>query len=128
MEMSLRCCLTCARPFSDRATWRAREISAEVRYCSAGCRRNKPTQRDRALEQKVMSALEASIHIEFKVLEEELALQEASDKRRLERAIKRLALRGELQIKREGRVEAEPGNARKPFSISLPPPSGQGAY
>ena len=76
-----------------------------------------------------MSALKSSAtDVKLKVLEDLLALQEASDKRRLERAVKRLALRGELQLKREGRVEAEPGNARRPFSISLPPPSGRGAY
>lgn len=120
MEMILRCCRTCARPFSDRASWRSRQISESLRYCSAGCRRTKPTQRDRALEQRVLDALAvADAHVELKELQEALKLQATPDKTRLERAVKRLALRGALQIWRNGRVEVEPGNARKPFSVAL---------
>lgn len=49
-------CATCGRSIAWRKKWE--RDWASVRYCSDGCRRHKPTEVDRALEQAILRLLD----------------------------------------------------------------------
>ena len=119
MERELGHCLTCARPFTDRRSWRARSVSSEVKYCSDGCRRAKPRASDRALEEQLLSLLsrQAAQSLPLKVIEERLQVSGERARRRLMWAARRLALRGDLTFSQRGRV-VDPGRARGPVVVS----------
>ena len=118
MERELGHCRTCARPFTDRRAWRARDLSHEVKYCSDGCRRAKPRARDRQLEERLLALLaEASgARLPLAALEERLGAREEGERRRLMWAATRLAVRGAVILSQGGRA-VDPGRARGPLMI-----------
>lgn len=119
MESPSKFCQTCARPFADRKSWQSRGISDQIRYCSAACRRSKPHAYDLGLEARVMQAIQQTSVQPMLFSELALRLQvHEQQRKRLEWAVRRLALRGKLTLIQAGRM-IDPGHARHPYHISL---------
>jgi hypothetical protein len=113
-------CKSCGRFFSDRASWRSRGVSSEVRYCSAQCRRARPNKRDHALERELLVALLAHTSpLELSVLSERLRVPtEQGAQRRLRCALRRLSHLNALTLTQNGRA-VQPGQDRGPLSVYL---------
>jgi len=122
MESLLGHCATCARPFHDRKSWRARAVSHEVKYCSASCRRAKPKAWDRALEERLSALLAEAqpARQELKSVVERLGLEAERERQRLVWAMRRLAVQGLISLYQEGRA-VEPGSAKGPLALELSP-------
>ena len=113
-------CKSCGRFFSDRASWRSRGVSSEVRYCSAQCRRARPSKRDHELERDVLRALLASPSpLELSALSERLQVpDEQGAQRRLRCALRRLNHLNALTLTQNGRA-VQPGQDRGSLSVCL---------
>jgi hypothetical protein len=97
-------------------TWRkAWERSFDqVRYCSKACRRARLTAGDVALEAEVLAALRASRR--GAVIDPEQAV--GGERESVRRAVRRLAVRGEVEVVQRGRV-VDPSRARGPLGVRL---------
>jgi len=105
-------CPRCGRRFEYRARW-ARSWQS-VRYCSERCRRTRPTRTDRALEAAIEELLRA--RRSKTICPSEVARRVGGDDWRglMERtraAARRLAERGELEIRQRGE-RVDPSEAR----------------
>jgi hypothetical protein len=108
-------CARCGRRFSWRKKW-ARSW-ADVRYCSASCRRRKVGASDRALERRIMNVLEADPGREQAL--HELA-GDAAEQEPLRQAARRLANDGHVLLQQDGRV-IDPRDLHGPVMVTLPP-------
>ncbi len=108
-------CVSCGRRMEWRAKWAANW--AEVRYCSAACRRRGVTPTDQELEAKILSLLAAAPTI---YPSDAARAVGGDDWSRLEeparRAARRLVAAGEVQITQAGSV-VDPSTAKGPFRI-----------
>lgn len=118
-----RICESCGRTIEWRRKW-ARDWE-NVRYCSAGCRKQKPGDTDRALEAAILGLLaqrargaticpsEAAKHVG--------GLEEASWRPLMEparRAARRLVANGDIDITQRGHV-VDPSTAKGPVRLRL---------
>lgn len=113
-------CAGCGRAFAWRRKW-ARSWP-QVRYCSEACRRQKPSDTDRALEASILALLEgrasgaticpseAARHVDPQRWR---ALME-----RTRRAARRLAASGRVVITQRGHV-VDPSRARGAIRVRL---------
>lgn len=110
-----RTCVSCGRRIQWRAKWAANW--AEVRYCSADCRRRGVTQVDRDLEARILTLLMAGSSIGSADAAHAVG---GADWRDLvepaRRAARRLVSTGQVQIIQGGSV-ADPSTAKGPFRI-----------
>ena len=108
-------CLTCGRPFDQRAKWRSR--GQEVKYCSTRCRNTRPSRAERERE----SRLKEAVSREIKPLEEAcLEAGYSADQNGLRQcrwAARRLAHRGEVTLIQRGQ-SVEPGYDRGPLHLT----------
>lgn len=108
-------CVSCGRRIQWRAKWAANW--AEVRYCSADCRRRGVTQVDRDLEARILTLLMAGSSIGSA----DAAHAVGGDGWRdlvepARRAARRLVSTGQVQIIQGGSV-VDPSTAKGPFRI-----------
>ena len=100
-----------------RASWTSRGVVPK--YCSAGCRRHKPTALDRELEDTVLRLLETPPR-GATICPSEAARAVTEDWRplmeRTRRAARRLVAAGRVVITQKGRV-VDPSTARGPIRI-----------
>ncbi|MEM9556776.1 MAG: DUF2256 and DUF3253 domain-containing protein [Acidobacteriota bacterium] len=111
-------CATCGRSFAWRARWA--RVWDEVRYCSARCRREKPSALDRALETAILDLL-ATRAVGATICPSEAARAVRRDAwrplmERARRAARRLVARGELEITQRGQV-VDPSTAKGPIRL-----------
>lgn len=100
-----------------RASWTSRGVVPK--YCSAGCRRHKPTALDRELERTLLRLLSERTRgatlcpseVARSVAEEWRPLME-----RTRRAARRLVASGQVVITQKGRV-VDPSTAKGPIRI-----------
>jgi hypothetical protein len=118
-EPASKPCARCGRVITWRRKW-ARDWEA-VRYCSDACRRARPSARDQALEQAILSLLEGRAR-GATLCPSEAARAVASDWRPLmepaRQAARRLVAAGQLEITQGGRV-VDPSTARGPIRLRL---------
>ena len=112
-------CVTCGRTFSWRKAW-ARDWD-QVRYCSAGCRSDKPGRLDAALEESIRTLLAARARGNTICPSEAARAVAPADWRplmeRTRRAARRMVAEGEVEILQKGRVVADPSTTRGPIRI-----------
>ena len=113
-------CKSCGRFFDDRASWRSRGISHEVRYCSDLCRRFKPRAAARALEERALEQLAHSGGaLTLSALSERLAQPKTHEAQRALRwAVRRLAHQGALRFEQGGQA-VEPGRDKGELTLRL---------
>ena len=106
-------CARCGRRFTWRKKWE--RDWAQVRYCSAACRRQKIGSCDRALESKILHAL-------ARAPRSGLALgtltDEPTQSEPLRQAARRLALDDRIQIIQSGQV-IDPSTLAGPVVVRL---------
>ncbi len=107
-------CATCGRRFAWRRKW-VDDWDA-VRYCSAGCRRHKPGDLDRRLEQAIIDLLAER---DGSICPSEAARRVDPEGgrdllERTRRAGRRLAAEGRVSVTQQGRP-VDPSDARGPI-------------
>jgi hypothetical protein len=113
-------CDTCGRVITWRKKWEA--DWANIRYCSKACRSSRPNAVDRALEDAILAALDATpAHKAAEVDPEAVVDRVEADARgdmreRARRAARRLVARGELDMFQGGRP-ADPSTTRGTFVV-----------
>lgn len=112
MAIPDKTCATCGRRFSGRRRWA--DDWDEVRYCSVGCRRHKPSRLDDRLERAILDLAEA--RSPGSICPSDAArLVDAEGWRdlleRTRRAGRRLAADGHIVVTQRGRV-VDPSDAR----------------
>jgi hypothetical protein len=116
-------CLTCGRTIEWRKKWE-RDWD-QVRYCSDGCRRRKPGEADRALEQTILTLL-AGRGAGKTICPSEAARRVAGDAPEAwqpliepaREAARRLVAAGRIVITQRGQV-VDPSRARGPIRLKL---------
>ena len=110
-------CATCGREITWRKKWE--RDWEQVRYCSDGCRRAKPDSTDQALEQAILSLLDARAG-GATICPSEAARAVAPDWEQLmepsREAARRLVAAGEVEITQGGQV-VDPSRAKGPVRI-----------
>ncbi|MCB9529083.1 MAG: DUF2256 and DUF3253 domain-containing protein [Myxococcales bacterium] len=106
-------CATCGRRFAWRAKWAG--VWDDVRYCSEGCRRERPGRLDAEIE-RVMEALIEARGAGKSICPSEVARAVRPDDwralmERVRRAARRLAVAGRVVMTQGGRV-VDPSAAR----------------
>ena len=118
-DVSDRFCDSCGRLIEWRRKW-ARDWD-NVRYCSDGCRRNRPGELDQRLEAEIRGLLEARAR-GATICPSEAARAVADDwKPLMERArsaARRLVVAGEVEVLQGGRV-VDPSTAKGPIRVRL---------
>ncbi|MFN8020026.1 MAG: DUF2256 and DUF3253 domain-containing protein [Acidimicrobiales bacterium] len=111
-------CATCGRTIEWRAKW-ARNWD-EVRYCSDGCRRSKPSDIDRRLEHAIETLLDARARGATICPSEAARAVGGEDWRPLmepaRRAARRLVAAERIEITQGGRV-VDPATAKGPIRL-----------
>jgi len=120
-EGETKVCASCGRAFAWRKKWE--KDWANVRYCSAACRRRGVTDQDRALEQAILDLLhERAADATICPSEAARAVEPESWRDLTEharRAARRLASSGRVEITQQGdRVDAS--SFRGPVRVRLP--------
>jgi hypothetical protein len=113
-------CVSCGRRFSWRKKWEGNW--AEIRYCSAACRRRRVNRLDRQLEAAITAILKERGRGKS-VCPSEIARAECGSKWRahmecVRRAARRLAHAGEIEITQRDRV-VDPTDAKGPIRLRL---------
>lgn len=111
-------CAKCGRRFSWRSKW-SRDW-AQVRFCSARCRSQRLSPRDRRLEREILSLLESRTTT---ICPSEVARRVGGDEWRAwmepsRQAARRLVARGEVEILQGGRL-VDPSTAKGPIRLRL---------
>ena len=118
-EAAERFCETCGRRIEWRRKW-ARDWD-NVRYCSDGCRRNRPGDIDRRLETEIRSLLDARAR-GVTICPSEAARAVADDWKplmeRVRSAVRRLVVAGAVEVLQGGRV-VDPSTAKGPIRVRL---------
>ena len=111
-------CVTCGRRIQWRKKWE-RDWD-EVRYCSTGCRRQRPDATDRALEDSIRDLLAQRARGATICPSEAARTVGGDDWRDLmepaRRAARRLVAAGEVEITQQGKV-VDPSTAKGPIRI-----------
>lgn len=119
MTPDTRPCASCGRTITWRKAW-ARDW-AQVRYCSAACRKRRVRPIDRDLEDAIIGLL-ARRAGGATICPSEVAREVAGDEgwhdlmEPARRAARRLVARGEVEITQRGRV-VDPSTAKGPIRI-----------
>lgn len=119
--METRTCATCGREITWRKKW-ARDWGS-VRYCSDGCRRQRPGATDLALEQSLLALLQSRAQGATACPSEAARAVGGEQWRPLmepaRAAARRLVARGEMEITQGGRV-VDPSTAKGPIRVRRP--------
>ncbi len=118
MPPASKTCASCGRTIVWRKKWE--RDWAEVRYCSAACRRRGVSEADTDLEQRILELL-ASRSRDASICPSDVARAAAPDDWRplmepVRRAARRLVERGDVQITQAGHV-VDPSTAKGPIRI-----------
>ena len=115
-------CVTCGRRIEWRKKWE--RCWDEVRYCSDACRRSKPGDRDRSLEETIVDLLsKRAAGASICPSEAARAVFPEAWRERMEdarRAARRLVAAGLIEITQGGRV-VDPSTAKGPVRLRLRP-------
>jgi hypothetical protein len=112
-------CLTCGRVITWRKKWA--DCWAEVRYCSANCRKQAPASVDRDLEACILALLEQRAK-DFTICPSEAARRVfgeehwQSEMERTRCAARRLVNQGKIVITQKGQV-VDPSFAKGPIRL-----------
>ena len=119
MTCATKTCAACGRTITWRKKWAA--CWEEVRFCSAACRKNKPSATDHDLESAILALL-AQRAKDASICPSEAARShfgEADWREQMERtrrAARRLVDQGKVEILQKGRV-VDPSTAKGPIRL-----------
>jgi hypothetical protein len=119
MTGAAKTCAACGRTITWRKKWA--DCWEEVRFCSAACRKNKPSATDHELESAILALLEQRAKA-ASICPSEAArsffgeTQWREQMERTRRAARRLVDQGKIEILQKGRV-VDPSTAKGPIRL-----------